>query len=239
MQGPPPHLWQSRHGVYYFRIVVPHTVRAILRSAPREIRRSLGTRCRKEALRLAQASWGRLYSHSEVYHVEETADVIINISERDRRSLTEGPHGYLYNIQSDYELAVLDYLKALYHNGVDRLRPEKTSATGGCITSRQGQAQAKPLMLADVIELYCQDKIAEGGWRPRTEAENRAIYEVLKEVVGAMAFSDIRRPHLHAIQCDHSKASGQYEQGTPLPGADCRANSQDEWSGADGAADYS
>ncbi|MFP6799240.1 MAG: DUF6538 domain-containing protein [Pseudomonas sp.] len=42
------YLLLSRHSVYYFRIVVPDVIRLLFHR--RDIRRSLQTRCRREAL---------------------------------------------------------------------------------------------------------------------------------------------------------------------------------------------
>jgi hypothetical protein len=44
----PSYLLLSRHSVYYFRIVVPDVIRPLF--PQREIRRSLQTRCKREAL---------------------------------------------------------------------------------------------------------------------------------------------------------------------------------------------
>lgn len=44
----PSYLLLSRHSVYYFRIVVPDLIRSLF--PQREIRRSLQTRCKREAL---------------------------------------------------------------------------------------------------------------------------------------------------------------------------------------------
>ena len=48
MSTVPTYLLLSRHSVYYFRIVVPDVIRPLFHR--REIRRSLQTRCRREAL---------------------------------------------------------------------------------------------------------------------------------------------------------------------------------------------
>lgn len=48
MSSIPSYLLLSRHSVYYFRIVVPEVIRPLF--SQREIRRSLQTRCRREAL---------------------------------------------------------------------------------------------------------------------------------------------------------------------------------------------
>lgn len=44
----PCYLLLSRHSVYYFRIVVPYVIRPLF--PQKEIRRSLQTRCKREAL---------------------------------------------------------------------------------------------------------------------------------------------------------------------------------------------
>lgn len=48
MSTVPSYLLLSRHSVFYFRIVVPEVIRPLF--PQREIRRSLQTRCRREAL---------------------------------------------------------------------------------------------------------------------------------------------------------------------------------------------
>ncbi|MEQ5856043.1 hypothetical protein NFI08_10115 [Halomonas sp. EF61] len=48
-----PYLFRSRHGIWYFRVVVPERARQAIGKT--EIRRSLGTRCRREAMVAAAA----------------------------------------------------------------------------------------------------------------------------------------------------------------------------------------
>ena len=48
MSALPSYLWLSRHSIFYFRIVVPDVLRLLFPCA--EIRRSLQTRCKREAL---------------------------------------------------------------------------------------------------------------------------------------------------------------------------------------------
>ena len=50
---------------------------------------------------------------------------------------------------------------------------------------------AKPkTMLSEVIDAYCADRIAEGGWTPKTEAENRAIYALWLDIIGDQAIEE-------------------------------------------------
>ena len=48
MSSVPSYLWLSRHSIFYFRIVVPGVLRPLFPCS--EIRRSLQTRCKREAL---------------------------------------------------------------------------------------------------------------------------------------------------------------------------------------------
>ncbi|MGC8102131.1 DUF6538 domain-containing protein [Metapseudomonas otitidis] len=48
MSSVPSYLWLSRHSIFYFRIVVPEVIRPLFPCV--EIRRSLQTRCKREAL---------------------------------------------------------------------------------------------------------------------------------------------------------------------------------------------
>jgi hypothetical protein len=49
-----PHLYRNRYGIFYFRCIVPKSIRAILPNCPREVRRSLATQDQRLALRKAQ-----------------------------------------------------------------------------------------------------------------------------------------------------------------------------------------
>ena len=53
MAGVPSFLWRSRHGIYYFRLVIPAELRPAFGDR-REIRRSLGACRRPEAVRRAR-----------------------------------------------------------------------------------------------------------------------------------------------------------------------------------------
>ncbi len=55
--GLPAFITKNRHGTYYFRLVIPKELKGFFPAGQREIRRSLGTTSRKEAIRLARIFW--------------------------------------------------------------------------------------------------------------------------------------------------------------------------------------
>ncbi len=51
-------------------------------------------------------------------------------------------------------------------------------------STHQKEPEQESKLLSVIIEEYCQEKIKEGSWYPKTEAENRAIYTQFLEIVG-------------------------------------------------------
>ncbi|MFK7974522.1 MAG: DUF6538 domain-containing protein [Halioglobus sp.] len=56
----PTYLTKSRHGIFYFQVRIPEAIRHNAGIPQRLFRRSLGTRCHREALKLARKWWVQL-----------------------------------------------------------------------------------------------------------------------------------------------------------------------------------
>lgn len=95
MKRNPSYLTLNRHGTFYFRIVIPVSLRAIL-NGQREIRRTLKTDSRRLACKRARQYAARY---------EATFDRVMNVVKRDELGLTE----------SDYEemMELMDLVEQL------------------------------------------------------------------------------------------------------------------------------
>ena len=70
--GLPGFITKNRHGTYYFRLVIPKDLKRFFPLGQREIRRSLGTGNKREAIRLARVYWtGTILNFERMRDLEE------------------------------------------------------------------------------------------------------------------------------------------------------------------------
>lgn len=91
MKPSPSYLTRNRHGTFYFRIVIPRPLRALLRGQ-REVRRTLKT----DSERLA-----RKRARQYVARYEAVFDKVVNMVERDELGLTEADYKELMELLPD------------------------------------------------------------------------------------------------------------------------------------------
>jgi hypothetical protein len=162
MAGAPSFLWRSRHGIYYFRFIVPETLRPIL-DGRREIRRSLGSSRRSEAVRRARLLAVRVETLFEEL---------------------QGPHGHLSSpeavnarLSQLLDLNVTEAMTAPTHGDEPR-HSKATRANEPPETARSDNATLGAdhhATVSEVVETYCSECVQAGSWTAKTEAENRAI----------------------------------------------------------------
>ncbi|WP_432472654.1 DUF6538 domain-containing protein [Amphritea sp. HPY] len=93
MSKAPSYLLLSRHSVWYFRIVVPDAIRTLF--AKRELRRSLQTKCKREALIRSRELLGQVQAlFAEAFQGKRSC--------LDRLGISEGQ----YNSDSSFSLVL-------------------------------------------------------------------------------------------------------------------------------------
>lgn len=183
----PAHLILSRHNIFYFRMVVPPEVRAKIPGTPLEVRRSLGTREVKTAIRLARKL---SVATDEVF--TRVMDTQIN-----RRS-------FCLLIQQ----IKLGHLEL---NGVtlDPERPEQEMAQLELLVQRLSSANSRAPMLAHpmsstllsaVVEAYCSEKVQTGNWTEKTEQESRTTFSLMQQIIGDQPVSQLGHADLRAYK---------------------------------------
>lgn len=91
MKPSPSYLTRNRHGTFYFRIVIPRPLRALL-NGQREVRRTLRTDSERLARRRARQFAARY---------EAVFDKVVNVLERDGLGLTEADYEELMELVPD------------------------------------------------------------------------------------------------------------------------------------------
>lgn len=92
MKPSPSYLTRNRHGTFYFRIVIPRPLRALLHGQ-REVRHTLKT----DSERLA-----RKRARQYVARYEAVFDKVVNMVERDELGLTEADYKELMELVPDF-----------------------------------------------------------------------------------------------------------------------------------------
>ncbi|MDB1113852.1 site-specific integrase [Pseudomonas extremaustralis] len=130
MKRNPSYLTLNRHGTFYFRIVIPVSLRAIL-NGQREIRRTLKTDSRRLACKRARQYAARY---------EATFDRVMNVVKRDELGLTE----------SDYEemMELMDLVEQLpdFSDPLDANKPAKPILSNEEIEERQRRREVERLL---------------------------------------------------------------------------------------------
>ena len=70
----------------------------------------------------------------------------------------------------------------------------KQLLNGNTATPKSAQRSQSPEfteLLEDVIEKFCREKVSSGEWSEKTEFENRAIYELLIQIIGNLPVNQL------------------------------------------------
>jgi Domain of unknown function (DUF6538) len=191
MGATPTYLFRRRNGIYYFRTRIPSDLQPHF--ARSEISRSLKTRDPSAAIRLA-----RMY----IVQLQTAFDSIRDIHMRQRTELTE-----LITISRTVQKGDKTETTEIK---IDRDDPnEERDVAKGLIESLSGTNHAVPThsetsksgtKLSQLIEEYCTEKRSTEAWTSKTEAENRAIYDLMIRVMGDLPMYAIQYSYSPSIQ---------------------------------------
>ncbi|MEN8132757.1 MAG: site-specific integrase [Pseudomonadota bacterium] len=170
-------LWLNRHGTWYFRAIIPKHLRNHFPDHKREVRRSLQTDSKRLAIQLAR-------------ECRVALDKLLEQLEVGKDKIKIGYIGADEIVVGD---AIIKGLK------IDHGDPEKEQESLAQITSaivaasvpvETSQPDGPPL--TTIIEEYCAEQVQAGNWKPKTEGENRAIYNLLVSIVKDQPITDIK-----------------------------------------------
>jgi integrase len=173
----PLYLHVNRFGIFYFRMAMPIHLR--VKFNKHEIRRSLRTRDKSEAIIGAQ----KLHLYFDHFFKNEV-EAMHHTSDNRLKMLRIGK----IKVNSDGDLEV-DGVEIDQQNTNEDAYQREMAFLNEMLASIQGRQQALPTRkkfvpdLSLVIEEYCQEKILEDSWLPKTESENRAIYDLLLKII--------------------------------------------------------
>ena len=154
-------IWRNRHGTWYFRAIIPQNLQHHFPNHKREIRRSLRTDSRRQAVQLAR-----------MYRVE--FDQLLN------RLDTKGNSSAIAKVTSASGL-----LDGISPEAFLRDIRSSTISTSNSVK----QHESPPL--SQIIAEYCAEQVLAGNWKSKTELENRSIYDLLIRIIGDQPINGI------------------------------------------------
>lgn len=169
MNQAPSYLLLSRHSVWYFRIAVPGAIRALF--GCREVRRSLQTRCKREALIRSREMLGQVQS-----------------------AFTEAFQGRKPDLQ---RVSLSDFATS-YGGGWREWSRNAFSERREAAKSALLVEPASPT-LSETMEEYAERQIVEGV-SSKTVAAKRAVVGLLKRVIGDLPVHLVTRQEAQAFR---------------------------------------
>ena len=170
----PSHLYLNPYGVYHFRIAVPHELRVIF--GKREIKKSLRTSNRRQAIRMAQKLSVKVHDiFEEMRHMAgnknpDTGIIVLKglKKEKDSVSIDE------FTVDLDDKKKEADIAEGL----VKALKGHPAALEGVVTAARRGNRT-----LSHVISKLCKEKKTE-EWTPRTLKEFQGMFRLIIEILG-------------------------------------------------------
>jgi integrase len=184
----PTYLWRNRHGVFYFRFVIPPALRYAF-NGQRELRKTLSTPYRKEAIALARALMVEVeqtirslmkvpdLSNGDVIQIISMKNVVLGPDRSVESIVIEAP-----TPEQEAQMA-----QQLLHPPHSHLRLVEPISEPGNSTST---------MLSEVIAEYCSEHTALGKWTQKTEGEMRSSFKLLAQITGDVPFRSLKHPEL-------------------------------------------
>lgn len=145
----------NRNNKYYFRIRIPKEYQPHFQGRS-ELRKALSTSDKSTALRLSYP-------------------LFLQVSEVFESMKKQGFDLFTVNLGNGASVDI-----DTGNPDKDREQAKKLLEDVGVISSTD-----RDINLPDLVEEYCQDKLKENAWTPKSEQENRAIYDLFLRIVGS------------------------------------------------------
>ena len=188
----PSYLWKNRFGIFYFRVVIPEDL-CYVHNLKRDVRKSLHTTNRKEALSLAR-----------VLKVQFDEALRIEVN---RRSSIIADDGI-----TPQQIITLKKVKLGADHSVDEIiiqseTPEKEAQIAQSLLGLPRQpsnldlsrppAELEPgPLLSKVIEEYSQEHITLKKWSPKTADQQLTSFNLLISILGDVPFDNLNHADL-------------------------------------------
>lgn len=194
----PCYIAQDRHGVYHFRARVPEAVREHF-NGKAEIKRTLRTDSRREALKAARA-----------YRVEldRLFDKLMDKAKKTKPVVLQQDYTTIFHPLTGLKLQEIDF-----PNDPDREQAEAEKVRAelrqdvqtllrdnpALITPKLADTPPPGPMLSHVIQEYLNARDKLGDWTPRTKIQTEATLRDFLEIMGEKPVTDISRQDISAF----------------------------------------
>ncbi len=190
-------------GIFYFRIIVPTHLKLIIRKT--EIKKSLGTGLKSEALIMAQ---GIYFETCKLFQRAEKT------MKKGSKSLPDS--GFFEKIELN-----IKGQKVV----IERDNPQEEAEVAARLLGMVGPSATAvktasktedSVLLAQMIKLFVAEKKTTGGWTQKSTEENEAIFQLLKEITKNPAVNTINLNRAvefknTLLQLPPNRTKGHYE----------------------------
>lgn len=194
MRKAPAYIMQNRHGMFYVRIIIPETVRHCF-THKRDIKRSLKTHSRQEAIKLARAYrveldrlFDQLMDNTKKKPVTIQQDFITILHPLTGLKLQEID----FPNDPDREQAEAEKIRAELRQDVNALLRDNPAL----LTHQPAQASPPRLILSAAIQEYLSGQTGKGvrnDWEPKTKRQVEATLRDFLEIVRDKPVANISR----------------------------------------------
>jgi len=185
----PAFIYKNRFGTYYLRVLVSKQLRTKFDDTRKEIRVSLGTGKRREALEFGCG----LYSEFQGLLSEMTAmtKLMWNGKEIDA---VEWYERNTQRLKSEHVLKKTrnkQRIQGFFNDSTNALLTDDEKQLQIALGTRQRDQRIGKHRIDDVINAYISEKQSQGDWREKTEHTVRTIFKIFAEVMGDLSFDMI------------------------------------------------
>jgi integrase len=184
----PTYLSRNRSGVFYFRIVIPNHIRPLLSCRSREMKVSLRTSSRREALELARCWWVRVQGEFEAM-AKETAE------ERKKQETVEwfGRRIAELKLREQLQKEQREAKKKRIHDELRaKLAPEYglPTVTPTVAPAMTPVSAVESPVFSEVVKEYFRDR--SSAWSQKSKGEHEAAISLFIKITGDVPFRAIR-----------------------------------------------
>ncbi len=191
MPKAPAYLWKNRYGIFYFRFVIPHTLRYAFNER-REIRLTLSTANRKEAIVRARSLMVELETRITSLMTDQDLSKGDFIQVINMKNVVLGPGRSVESIviEAPTPEQEAQIARQLLHPHPPHLQ----------LVEAISEPEITGPLLSTVIDEYCQEHIALKKWETKTVVENRTVFNLLVRILGDVPFASLKYPELRGYK---------------------------------------
>jgi integrase len=179
----PSYISRNQYGIYHFRIAIPRSLRPYFQK--REIKRSLGTSDRREAIRFSRLmaiQVNNLFLKANNGDMSNKHGHPMHLT---LKGIKKNPDGSIEIAEVEMDPDKKEDEAQLFQNAIDSLSPPVPKAP----TIKPPPIQT--IVLDALLEEYVAEKVREESWTPKTQLESEGAFNLLVQIIGNVSVNTI------------------------------------------------